>query len=238
MLVGLNISKRFGESQGLEPVSIEAVPGSVTAVIGPSGAGKSTLIRALSLVDPPDNGQVCIDNIWYRFPSNSDGLKPVPWPRLTVVFQQLFLWPHLSIGRNIFMPLELSLPQASLGLAEELSDFFGLRQCLERKPYEVSVGQRQRAAIVRALALRPKYLLLDEVTSALDVEHIERLGTAMRTAAGGGAGIILVTHLLGFAKAIADQYVFMESGRIIEKGDVESLRKPKSERVRQFMKLA
>jgi ABC-type polar amino acid transport system ATPase subunit len=175
MLSGKNIEKVFGNARVLENIDIEVSPGTVTALIGPSGAGKSTLIRALSLVDPPSRGEIVIDGTSHLYPKRGGDNSPSPWPDVTVVFQQLFLWPHLTLKQNIELPLCQRRQTLSQGYANELAEFFGLKECIDRLPYEVSIGQRQRGAIVRALALRPKYLFLDEVTSALDVEQVGKL---------------------------------------------------------------
>jgi ABC-type polar amino acid transport system ATPase subunit len=237
MLSGANIKKSFGKQVILDGVNISIAPGQITALIGPSGSGKSTFLRALSLLEPPDSGTVSVDGVEYSFPhKNGNGLTP-PWPKLTIVFQQLFLWPHLTILQNITLPLATLNQIKSRQRVEELINLFDMSEYINRYPNEVSLGQRQRAAIARALALEPKYLLLDEITSALDVEHVSRLLNHLKILREHGTGILLITHLIGFAKRAADQIIFMEKGAIKEAGGPEMLLSPKSKRLANFLSL-
>jgi ABC-type polar amino acid transport system ATPase subunit len=195
------------------------------------------------MLDAPDSGSVEVDGVEYFFPNNrKNGIQP-PWPALTVVFQQLFLWPHLTLRRNITLPLE-KLSARSSGAAEEadqevdeLLELFEMSEHADRYPNEVSLGQRQRAAFIRAVVLHPKYLLLDEITSALDVEHVSKILEHLKVLRERGTGILLVTHLIGFAKSAADQIIFMENGRIVESGDKSLLTTPKNERLMKFLSL-
>ncbi len=235
MLTGSNINKSYQDKRVLFDVNANVAPGQITALIGPSGSGKSSLLRALALLDPPDKGTITVDDKGYVFPrKNGHGLLP-PWPRLTIVFQQLFLWPHLTLRQNISLPL--GHDSAKNAKLEELTELLGLSEFIDRYPDQVSIGQRQRAAIGRALALEPKYLLLDEVTSALDVEHVSKLLSHLKTLRDTGVGILLITHLIGFAKRSADQILFMEEGRILEAGGPELLISPKSKRMTEFLSL-
>jgi ABC-type polar amino acid transport system ATPase subunit len=238
MLKGIDIDKQLGTTNILRGASVAIEGGTVTALIGPSGAGKSTLLRALSLVDPPTKGIVQIDDIEYRFPEHNHPLPSTVWPDVTVVFQQLFLWPHLSLRQNIYLPLRKRNKGNGQKFAVDLLRLFELESCLDRFPYEVSIGQRQRAAIVRAMALEPKYLLMDEITSALDVEQVRRLAECIRLVKATGCGIVVVTHLLGFARTVAERVVFMEQGEIIESGVIGLLDNPNHKRVREFLSLA
>jgi ABC-type polar amino acid transport system ATPase subunit len=237
MLVGRNLSKTFGSLQAVDGIDLELAPGTILSLIGPSGSGKSTLVRALSLVDPPTRGEVIIDNICYSYPQQNRQISPFPWPHVTVVFQQLFLWPHLTLRENIELPASyLHLP----GIPRRIKDlvkFFELESCLARFPHQVSVGQRQRAAIIRALGLHPKYLLLDEVTAALDVEQTFKLAQCLREEREKGCGILVVSHFLGFVRMVADHFLFIDDGRAIEQGPVAALDSPQSDRVRKFIAL-
>ncbi len=244
MLSGENLHKIYGGREILHGVSLNVVPGEITAVLGPSGAGKSTLLRALSLLDPPNSGTIVVDGKNYVFPGvNKNGTVP-PWPKLTVVFQQLFLWPHLTLRQNITLPLEKDRGRLGPGNAvamdgeiERLLELFELAELADRYPNEASLGQRQRAALIRALVLKPKYLLLDEITSALDVEHVSKILDYLKFLKDQGTGILVVTHLIGFAKSAADQIVFMENGRVVECGDKFLLSEPKTERLMKFLSL-
>jgi len=237
LLAGKNIRKSFGARSVLHGIDVTLQPGQITAVIGPSGSGKSTLLRALSLLDPPDSGTVIVDACRYSFPlANGNGIRP-PWPKLTLVFQQLFLWPHLTLMRNLTLPLENHGNGVSPSELEELIALFELKELMHRFPNEVSVGQRQKVALVRALALRPKYLLLDEITSALDVEHVSRILEHLQNLRARETGILLVTHLIGFARSAAHEVVFMEDGRVVERGEPSILDTPSTDRLRKFLSL-
>jgi ABC-type polar amino acid transport system ATPase subunit len=237
MLTARNINKTLGQKQVLSNVSASITPGQITALIGPSGGGKSTFLRALSFLDPPDTGSIEVDDATYVFPNKNGNNLPSPWPKVTIVFQQLFLWPHLTIRQNISLPGKNVNGHGPNGIVDDLITLFDLGEFAGRYPNQVSLGQRQRAAIARALALEPKYLLLDEITSALDVEHVGRLLNHIKTLRAKGAGILLVTHLIGFAERAADQILFMESGAIVEAGGPELLSAPKSKRLSEFLSL-
>lgn len=237
MLIGKDIHKAYKGNTVLSGVSAKIAPGKITVLIGPSGSGKSTFLRALSLLDPPDSGSVTVDETTYVFPvKNGNGPKP-PWPKLTVVFQQLFLWPHLTIRQNITLPLQDGNGSLKNGNVEELISMFEMEEYADRYPNQASLGQCQRAAITRALVLNPKYLLLDEITSALDVEHVSILLNYLKTLRERETGILLITHLIGFAKRAANQILFMDNGRIVEAGGPELLSSPKSKRLAEFLSL-
>lgn len=241
MLEGIDITKSYENKKKnvvLKKVSAGVKPGEITALIGPSGSGKSTFLRMLSLLEHPDEGVISLDDQNYEFPLvNGKQDHRFPWPLLTIVFQQLFLWPHLTIRKNIMLPLQNVNGAGKNEQVEELINYFELEDFVDRFPNEASLGQRQRAAIVRALALNPKYLLLDEVTSALDVEHVGKLLQRLKLLKSQGTAIMLVTHLIGFARQSADQVVFMEDGEITEYGGPQLLTSPKSERVAKFLSL-
>jgi ABC-type polar amino acid transport system ATPase subunit len=238
--VGILSGRRLGKwYSAAEPVmknvDIDVRPGQITVLIGPSGAGKSTLIRALSFLDPPNEGEISLDGVVHRFPQENR-IRFSPWPSLTVVFQQLFLWPHLSLLENITLPL-INKTDRERGdkLLQELIERFEMREFIHRFPNQVSLGQRQRAALARALVLEPRYILLDEITSALDVEQVASLLGYLEILRERGIGVLLVTHLLNFARRAADQIVFLDHGRAIESGGPEMLDHPTSERLRKFL---
>ena len=222
----------------MSDITLEAKPGQITAIIGPSGSGKSTLIRALSLLDPPTSGSVELDGRRYDFPMLGGSRNSPPWPMLGVVFQQLFLWPHLTLRQNILLPLKLRGLVRVQARVRELIAHFELEEAAERFPNETSLGQRQRAAFIRALVLEPHYLLLDEITSALDVEHVGKVLNELRDIRSRGVSVIAVTHLLGFARRSADQVLFLDGGRIVEQGAPSILTAPQSPRLKQFLSLA
>ena len=241
MLECRRIHKTLGGTRVLTDISLELAAGSMTVLIGPSGGGKSTLIRALSLLDPPDTGELSFKEQRYRFGSKSqDTENPAPpWPDLTVVFQGHFLWPHLALRKNCLLPCE-GQPDAALRL-DELASCFDIAGLLDRYPNQVSVGQRQRAALVRALMLEPSCIMLDEVTASLDSEQTGKiLGYLLdRWEAQAGLAALIVTHHIGFARRLISEHndatvAFMAGGRIVESGR-DILQSPKSEDLRTFL---
>jgi len=238
MLTGEGICKSFRGTTVLDGVSATVAPGEITVAIGPSGSGKSTLLRALSLLDPPDRGTVTVDSVAYPHP-RPESEPPIapPWPKVTVVFQSLFLWPHLTVRENIALPLKNRRDIDAPALIEELIDQYKMGGYVDRYPNEASVGQKQRAAIARAVALRPKYLLLDEVTSALDVEYVAVVLNHLLALKKQGTGILLITHLIGFARRAADRILFLEQGRVVEEGGRDVLASPRTSRLREFVSL-
>lgn len=238
MLTARNLARRVGTRALLADIDFAVAPGSAIAVLGPNGSGKSSLLRALALVDVADVGEVAIDDRTYRFPLAAR-IEP-PWPDVTLVFQQLFLWPHMTLRENLMLPLR----KRDRGKARDperevlgVTSALDLQHLLDRHPNEVSLGERQRAAIARAVLLRPRYLLLDEPTSALDVEHAELLLQYLVALRKSGIGIVVVTHMLGFARRLADQFAFMDNGRIAEMGSVSGLDDPRTAHLREFVSL-
>ena len=238
MIVARQLSKSRGGKLALDGVDLTLTPGKVTAVIGPSGGGKTTLLRALSMLDPADAGTLEIDEIAYRFPLDPELAFVKPWPRMTAVFQQLFLWPHLTLRENIVLPLRCLKRQDAEAVVAPLVEAFGMAGFVDRYPNEVSGGQQQRVALARALALKPEYLLLDEITSALDVEQAGILLNHLMALRGTGIGILLITHHLHFLQRAADEIVFLDDGRVVETGGAEMMNNPRTERVARFIAAA
>ncbi len=236
MLRVTNITKKFGDHVVLRNVSLEVKPGTITSIIGPSGSGKTTLLKAISLLDLPETGTMTIDSTGYSFPLAPQDIVP-PWPRVSVVFQQLFIWPHLTLRKNIELPLEVrGALKDNTEYLEELYEMFEMKGFLDRFPNEASVGQRQRVALVRALALKPQYLLLDEITSSLDVEQSEIILSHLVAIKKRGVGILMVAHDINFAISNADTVCFMENGEIIKKGkSYEFLLESKNKRISNFI---
>lgn len=227
MLSAKNISKEHAGRNVLRSVDLEIMPGTITSLIGPSGAGKSTLLYALSFVDPPDSGSIRADDVLYSFPG---GGNPFPTRSAVLVFQQLFLWPHLTLRENIALSGRADDREVS-----ELIAAFGMESFVDRYPNQTSLGQRQRAALARAIAVKPRYLLLDEVTSALDIEQIEVLSDYLEKLRKEGTTILIVTHLIHFAQRISDQVLFMDKGEIVEAGGEEMISNPKQQRTKDFL---
>ncbi len=221
MLTAHNIGKKRDGRLILNSIDISIEPSSIVSLIGPSGAGKTTLLNVLSGVDAPDSGEVRVD----------DKVLSHPSPRVAMVFQQLFLWPHLTLWQNITL--------AKLSTKDEIAELvaaLGMEAFIDRYPNQTSLGQRQRAAVARAIALKPKYLLLDEITSALDIEQIERVAALLEKLRASGVGILLVSHLINFAKRVSDHIVFMDGGAVIERGDKKLISNPQEQRTKEFLK--
>ncbi len=232
MLKISNITKKYGNKIILDNISFDIEPGTITAIIGPSGAGKTTLLKTIGMLEFADSGSIAINDSLYQFPTTIKGREP--WPKLTIVFQQLFIWPHLTLKQNILLPLGGAVSGKKKKQFDDLIKLFDMSDFVERYPNEVSIGQRQRAAIVRALMLNPKYLLLDEVTSSLDVEQITVILAHLDDIKKRGVGIVLVTHLLNFARSVSDQVIFLENGKIVVSGTKNILDNPTNERLKQF----
>ncbi|TAK57359.1 amino acid ABC transporter ATP-binding protein [Patescibacteria group bacterium] len=236
MLQASHITKKFGSRVALDDVSLEIKPGTITSIIGPSGSGKTTLLKVLSLLDLGETGSITLDNTKYSFPLVPKDIVS-PWPKVSVVFQQLFIWPHLTLRKNIELPLETKgILKDSTDYLEELYTMFDMKEFLDRFPNEASLGQRQRVALVRALALRPEYLLLDEITSSLDVEQSQIILSHLVTIKQKGVGIVMVAHDIDFAVSNADTVCFLENGKIIKQGKpYEFLLESKNKRISDFI---
>lgn len=238
MLEARNISKAFGERAILDDVSLKIAPGTITAVIGPSGTGKTTFLRSLALIDPPDKGMIAVDGKQYVFPWTTDQPLTPPYPDLTVVFQQLFLWPHLTIRQNIMLATENRKGIDAARDLAELNELLGMEAFLDRYPNEVSIGQRQRAALARAVILRPKYMMCDEITSALDIEQVGVILGHLAKLKERGIGMMLITHQINFARRSADNIVFIDAGKIVAQGGPEIIDNPPHPRLAQFLSAA
>jgi ABC-type polar amino acid transport system ATPase subunit len=229
MLGCRNICLAYDGKPVLKNVSIELRRGEVTGVIGPSGAGKSTLLRSMAFLEVADSGSLFLDDEEFEFGAEQEHQYSV-WPRVTAVFQQLFLWPHLTLRDNILLPLRVKRKRGQFKSSiNDLIERFGMSEFIDRYPNQVSGGQRQRAALARAIALRPEYLLLDEITSALDIEQAAIIIHHLEELKREGIGILLITHFLGFLRRSSDQIIFMENGAVLESGGKEILDNPKSE---------
>jgi ABC-type polar amino acid transport system ATPase subunit len=235
MLSCSHLTKSYHGQKIIEDISVSLDSGAITCLIGPSGSGKTTLLKCLSLIEEPDSGQITLDDHSYSFPLAEDQtLHPLPWPKLTVVFQSLFLWPHLTLRENILLPARNVNPQAEKDI-EGLIKIFEMQDFIDRYPNQSSGGQRQRVALARALILNPRYVLLDEITSALDVEQTARILTKLSHLKDRNIGVLLITHHLNFARKIADQILFLDQGHVIESGGRDILAKPQTERFQSFL---
>ncbi len=235
MIQAHNISKSIQGIKVLDVASLDIDSGTILVIMGPSGSGKSTLLRNVALIDTPDSGSISIDDQEYNFPDQDKPLSKVGlYPNLTLVFQQFFLWPHLTIFENIKLALKGSKFVSDEKILE-ICTFFSVQSILHKYPNEISVGQKQKVSLIRAFMLKPKYLFLDEVTSALDIESTMIMLSYLKKLKAEGVAILFVTHALHVAQKIADKVIFLESGRIVESGGKEILFKPLTDRLKQFI---
>ena len=236
IIVVEGVSKWFGDFQALKGVTTAVREGEVVVVFGPSGSGKSTFIRTLNRLEPHDEGRIVIDGIELNDDlANLEAIRS----EVGIVFQQFNLFPHLSVQRNITLaPQKVRrLPQAEAEeLAMQLLERVGIPEQAEKYPAQLSGGQQQRVAIARALAMRPKIMLFDEPTSALDPEMIKEVLDVMRELARSGMTMIVITHEMGFAREVADRFLFFDDGQIVEEGTPDHFfSNPREERTKLFL---
>ncbi|HSL25272.1 MAG TPA: amino acid ABC transporter ATP-binding protein [Acidimicrobiia bacterium] len=236
MIVLEHVDKFFGSFQALQDITMSVGRQEVVVVIGPSGSGKSTLIRCINRLEKHDRGRVVVDGI-----ELTDDLRKIQEVRREtgMVFQQFNLFPHLSVLDNVTLaPRQVRrMPRDQ---AEELGKAMLARvripEQAHKYPGQLSGGQQQRVAIARSLAMQPKVMLFDEPTSALDPEMIKEVLEAMEELATSGMTMIVVTHEMGFARAVADRVVFMAEGQIVEVGSPEHFfSSPQEPRTKLFL---
>ena len=232
-----HVSKTYPNGhKALVDVSVAVAPGEVLAIIGPSGCGKSTLLRTINGLEPVDSGQVLVNG--RDVASKATKLKDVR-SDVGMVFQSYDLFPHLTVMDNLLLAPKVvkgvDLAEArsrALGLLERV----GLAEKADARPRELSGGQKQRVAIVRALMMQPKALLLDEITASLDPEIVREVLDVVVGLARDGMTMIVVTHEMAFARAVADRVAFMDAGRIVEIARPEEFfAAPTSERAQRFL---
>jgi len=194
-------------------VSITVNPGEITVLTGPSGGGKTTLLRCLSLLDSPDSGIVQLDDRVFDFNERNKHEVGIPYPYLTIVFQQLFLWPHLTNRENILLPLD-TCGDAEQEHLSRLVAKFEMANFIDNYPNQSSLGQKQRVALSRALLLNPKYILFDEVTSALDTRRAEFVISELSDLKASGVAILLITHDTAAGKKVGDTFYNLENGSL------------------------
>jgi polar amino acid transport system ATP-binding protein len=232
----VNLKKNYDAKVVLDGVDLEVFPGQIVAVIGSSGSGKSTVLRCVNLLEDILDGQIFLEGVEISEPDvDQDKVRE----QIGLVFQSFNLFGHLSILENITlalihvkkMPKEEAKKKALTWLER-----IGLADKADSYPDKLSGGQQQRTAIVRAIAMEPKVLLLDEVTSALDPELVGEVLSLIKDLKASGTTILMATHELSFAREVADWVIFLEKGKILEQGEAKDFfDNPKEPRTKEFL---
>ena len=231
-----NMSKWYGDFQVLKDINEEIKQGQTVVVCGPSGSGKSTLLRCINALEPFQKGDIIVDGQSLTDPkTNKYELRT----EIGMVFQRFELYPHMTALQNITLA-PMKVRKKSRKEAEDhamrLLERVGIPEKAHEYPANLSGGQQQRVAIARSLAMEPKIMMFDEPTSALDPEMIKEVLEVMVNLCKGGMTMIVVTHEMGFAREVADEIIFMDEGRIIERGtDISFFENPKSPRTKDFL---
>ena len=232
-----NLTKRYGENTVLRDLSFTVRRGEVIVVLGPSGCGKSTLLRCINALEPIQGGEILLGGeVIDRSPAGLPALRR----RIGMVFQSYELFPHMTVMENILLaPCKVlgTKKEDAKAEAEALLRRVGLWEKRDSYPRELSGGQKQRVAIVRALCMHPEILLFDEVTAALDPEMVREVLDVVLDLAREGKTMVIVTHEMQFARAIANRVLFLEDGKIAEEAAPEEFfTAPKTERAKKFLK--
>ncbi len=235
----LNIShltKRFGDQAILEDLSLEVREGEVVVIVGSSGCGKSTLLRCINALEDIQGGEIRLRGQLIRHDSKN---LPELRQKVGMVFQNYELFPHLTVLDNILLaPVKTQKRSRQEARAEALAllDRVGLKEKADSWPRQLSGGQKQRVAIVRALIMHPEILLFDEVTAALDPEMVREVLDVIVNLADQGKTMLIVTHEMSFARAVADRIILLDGRRILEESDPETFfSAPKTEQAKKFL---
>lgn len=230
-----NVVKRFGSLEVLKGVSFEIDPGQVVALIGQSGSGKSTALRCINRLETIQEGSIEVCGLHVEDPAlDIRALRD----NVGMVFQSYNLFPHMNVAENIMLALRRVKRMARADahdIAKEVLAKVGLSEKIEAYPEQLSGGQQQRVAIARSLALEPKVMLFDEVTSALDPKLTTEVLRVMEDLARGGMTMIIVTHEMGFARRAANKVIYMHMGKVHEMGGPEILSAPKTSELQEFL---
>ncbi|MBQ2183253.1 MAG: amino acid ABC transporter ATP-binding protein [Lachnospiraceae bacterium] len=237
MLKVNGLSKKFDDLPVLDNLSLSVKKGEVVVIVGPSGCGKSTFLRCLNGLEDIDEGEVLLGE--EKVNPNKKNLSRTR-ERIGMVFQSYDLFPHRTILQNITLaPIKVK-KRKKAEVEEEaikLLDRVGLLSKKDSYPRQLSGGQKQRVAIVRALIMHPEVLLLDEITAALDPEMVREVLDVVLSLAKEGRTMLIVTHEMAFAKAVADRVIFLENGKIVEEGSPEEFfDNPQTDRLKRFLK--
>jgi polar amino acid transport system ATP-binding protein len=230
------VSKRFGDNLVLDRVDLTVDEHAVVALIGASGSGKSTLLRCVNLLERVDEGSIAVDG---ELVTNGKVDTNALRRKIGIVFQAFNLFPHMTVLENVVLaPVKTGRASTAEARtrARELLARIGLSDKADEYPDRLSGGQQQRVAIVRALAMEPKLMLLDEITSALDPQLVSEVLALVRELAQSGMTMILATHEMSFCKEVADKVCFLDGGRILEEGPPERIfSAPEQARTREFL---
>jgi general L-amino acid transport system ATP-binding protein len=230
------VHKWFGDFHALNDVSLTVGQGERIVICGPSGSGKSTLIRCINRLEPHDEGRIVVDG--QELTSDLRRIESVR-SEVGMVFQQFNLFPHLTVLDNVCLaPVWVrKMPRAKAEeLGMQLLERVRIGEQARKYPGQLSGGQQQRVAIARSLAMSPRIMLFDEPTSALDPEMVKEVLDVMTELAGQGMTMLVVTHEMGFARAVADRVIFMDEGQIVEDAVPDDFfNNPRSERTRTFL---
>ena len=230
------LHKWFGDLHAVDDVNLRVSQGKVVVIIGPSGSGKTTLLRCMNYLETPTSGEV-----WFMGEKMTTDQKDLNRHRAEIgmVFQSFNLYAHLTVLENITLAqrvVKKTVKKEADAIAMEQLRKVGIADKADKMPLQISGGQQQRAAIARALAMKPKLMLFDEPTSALDPEMIKEVLDVMMMLVKEGITMVIVTHEMGFARAAADEVIFMDFGRIVESDTPEALfNDPQNDRTRLFL---
>jgi general L-amino acid transport system ATP-binding protein len=236
IIIARDVHKWFGDFEALRGIDMEVNKGEVIVIFGPSGSGKSTFIRTINRLEEHQQGQIIIDGI-----ELSHDVRNIEKVRMEtgMVFQQFNLFPHLSVLQNITLApiwVRKLKKQKAEDAAMQILERVGIPEQAEKYPGQLSGGQQQRVAIARSLAMQPKIMLFDEPTSALDPEMIKEVLDVMVELANSGMTMLVVSHEMGFARAVANRMYFFDEGLIVESGSPhEIFQEPKEDRTKLFL---
>ncbi|MEW6718285.1 MAG: amino acid ABC transporter ATP-binding protein [Chloroflexota bacterium] len=236
IIIARDVHKWFGKFQALRGINMEVYKGEVIVIFGPSGSGKSTFIRTINRLEEHQRGQIIVDGI--ELTKDTHNIEAVRM-ETGMVFQQFNLFPHLTVLQNVSLaPIHVRKwnKEKAEQVAQQLLERVGIPEQAHKFPGQLSGGQQQRTAIARALAMQPKIMMFDEPTSALDPEMIKEVLDVMIELAKSGMTMLVVTHEMGFAKAVSNRMFFFDEGLVVESGSPEDIfNNPKEERTKLFL---
>ena len=230
-----NLHKSYGDAHILKGIDLHIKEKEVVVIIGPSGSGKSTLLRCINFLEVPTEGTVAVDGILLNGEANINDVRK----EVGMVFQRFNLFPHMTVLENIMLaPMKVRhiAKEEAEQTAKQLLARVGLADKADSYPPQLSGGQQQRVAIARALAMKPKVMLFDEPTQALDPEMVGEVRDVMKRRAEEGMTMVIVTHEMGFAREVGDRVLFVDGGQILEQGTPDEVfNHPKEKRTQDFL---